>query len=73
MLLSEMFGVERDTDFMMDGLPYKFRVGYRSYAVEDVAYLNSNGDWKYVNNDMLYRLIAAAPSGIIHLPPAADG
>ena len=69
MLLSEMFGVERDTDFGVEGLYGKFRVrvnnGYEFLVVSD-------GKGAYdtvVNGVTVCRIIDAAPSGIIHLPP----
>ena len=69
MLLSEMFGVERDTDFGVEGLYGKFRVkvntGYEFLVVSD-------GKGAYdtvVNGATVYRIIDAAPAGIIHLPP----
>ena len=69
MLLSEMFGVERDTDFGVEGYYGKFRVrvnaGYEFLVV-------SNGKGAYdtvVNGATVYGIIDAAPSGIIHLPP----
>ena len=69
MLLSEMLGVERDTGFGVEGLCGKFRVrvnnGYEFLVV-------SNGKGEYdtvVNGVAICRIIDAAPSGIIHLPP----
>ena len=69
MLLSEMLGVERDTDFGVEGLYGKFRVrvntGYEFLVVSD-------GKGAYdtvVNGATVYRIIEAAPAGIIHLPP----
>ena len=69
MLLSEMIGVERDTDFGVEGLCGKFRVrvnnGYEFLVVSD-----GNGAYDTVVNGVaICRIIAAAPSGIIHLPP----
>ena len=69
MELSKMFGVERDTDFGVEGLYGKFRVrvnaGYELLVVSD-------GKGAYdtvVNGATVYRIIEASPSGIIHLPP----
>lgn len=69
MLLSEILGVERDTDFGVEGYYGKFRVrvntGYEFFVVSD-------GKGAYntvVNGATAYGIIDAAPSGIIHLPP----
>ena len=69
MLLSEMFGVERDADFSVEGLCGKFRVrvnnGYEFLVVSD-------GKGAYdtvVNGVAICRIIDAAPTNIIHLPP----
>ena len=69
MLLSEIFGVERETDFGVEGLCGKFRVrvnnGYEFLVVSD-------GKGAYdtvVNGVAICRIIDAAPAGIIHLPP----
>ena len=69
MLLSEMIGVERDTDFGVEGLYGKFRVrvnnGYEFLVVSD-------GKGAYdtvVNGVAICRIIDAAPTNIIHLPP----
>lgn len=69
MLLSEILGVDLDTDFGVEGYYGKFRVrvntGYEFFVVSD-------GKGAYdtvVNRATAYRIIAAAPAGIIHLPP----
>lgn len=73
MLLSEILGVDLDTDFGVEGYYGKFRVrvntGYEFFVVSD-------GKGAYdtvVNGATVYDIIAAAPAGIIHLPlPLTD-
>lgn len=69
MLLSEILGVERDTDFSVEGYYGKFRVrvnnGYEFFVVSD-------GKGVYdtvVTGAIVYDIIAVAPAGIILLPP----
>ena len=69
MLLSKALEVELDTDFGVEGLYGKFRVrvntGYEFLVVSD-----GKGAYEtVVNGATVYRIIDAAPSGIIHLPP----
>ena len=71
MLLSEMFGVERDTDFMVEvvkGSPLvRFRIR-RDYAkVEYLERYSEEDGWQ--NAREIFKVIYLAPSGIIHLPP----
>ena len=71
MLLSEMFGVERDTDFMVEvvkGSPLvRFRIR-RDYAkVEYLERYSEEDGWQ--NAREIFKVIYLAPSGIIRLPP----
>jgi len=69
MLLSEMFGVERDTEFSVEGYYGKFRV--RVDTGEEYLVV-SDGKGSYdtvVNGAIVYGIINAAPDNIIHLPP----
>ena len=68
MLLSEMFGVERDVEFEVIGYIGRFILKERSDGTERLL-------WRlkdiYVNADLdiLYDIIRKAPANIIHLPP----
>ena len=69
MLLSEMFGVERDTNFCVEMFEGKFRI-MSSSGRECLYFKSEGGDWGAVTTAwMLYSVIESAPSGIIHLPP----
>jgi hypothetical protein len=69
MLLSEMFGVERDVDFCVEMFEGKFRI-MSSSGRECLYFKSEGGDWGAVTAAwMLYSVIESAPSGIIHLPP----
>ena len=69
MLLSEMLGVERDTDFCVEMFEGKFRI-MSSSGRERLFFKSDGGDWGAVTAAwMLYGVIESAPSGIIHLPP----
>ena len=72
MLLSDMFGVERDTDFEVAGYIGRFIIRERFDGTERLL-------WRlkdiYVNADLdiLYDIIFKAPDNIIHLPrPLTD-
>ena len=70
MLLSEMFGVERDTLFMVEGLVSVYKIGTDEQGIERIERVDdgaSNGEVVY--GPSAWRVINAAPSGIIHLPP----
>ena len=73
MLLSEMFGVERDTDFMVKGYSLIFQINLytdnRGEAFERLVSVGKNGDIFSVSPGMAYYAISIAPSGIIRLPP----
>ena len=70
MLLSEMFGVERDTDFEVIGYIGRFFLSERSDGTERLSWRLKDSN-VYVNADLdvLYNIIFKAPAGIIHLPP----
>lgn len=69
MLLSEVFGVERDVDFCVEMFEGKFRI-MSSSGRERLYFKSEGGDWGAVTAAwMLYGVIDSAPSGIIHLPP----
>ena len=69
MLLSEMFGVERDTDFGVEGFYGKFRVSNKTGS-EYLTVSDGKGCYDIViNGSTLYGIIHTAPTGIIHLPP----
>ena len=74
MLLSEMFGVERDTEFGVEGYSVTFKI---ATFLEEYEYLmyrwSAVLDWREAEGTLVCRVIAAAPSGIIHLlPPLTD-
>ncbi|NCB28027.1 MAG: hypothetical protein EOM62_21625 [Bacteroidia bacterium] len=70
MLLSEMFGVERDTDFGVKGYESLFKVTLNTWGEEHLMFkLPCVSAWELVPHGMLCSVIFAAPSGIIHLPP----
>ena len=68
MLLSEMFGVERDTDFEVIGYIGRFILRERSDGTERLLWrlkdVCVNADL-----DILYDIILKTPANIIHLPP----
>ena len=70
MLLSEMFGVERDTEFGVEGYSVTFKI---ATFLEEYEYLmyrwSAKLDWREAEGTLVCRVIAAAPAGIIHLPP----
>ena len=70
MLLSEMFGVERDTEFGVEGYSVTFKIATFLGEYEYLMYRWSAVlDWREAEGTLVCRVIAAAPSGIIHLPP----
>ena len=73
MLLSEMFGVERDVDFCVEMFEGKFRI-MSSSGRERLYFKSEGGDWGAVTAAwMLYSVIESAPASIIHLPlPLTD-
>ena len=70
MLLSEMFGVERDTDFGVKGYSVTFKIVTLLGEYEYLMYRWSDRlDWREAEVTMLCNIIAGAPGNIIHLPP----
>ena len=70
MLLSEMFWVERDTDFGVEGYSVTFKIATFLGEYEYLMYRWSAVlDWREAEGTLLCRVIAAAPAGIIHFPP----
>ena len=70
MLLSEMFGVERDTGFGVKGYESLFKVTLNVWGEERLMFkFPCVSAWEPVPHGMLCSVIFAAPSGIIHLPP----
>ena len=70
MLLSEMFGVERDTGFGVKGYESLFKVTLNAWGEEHLMFkFPCVSAWEPVPHGMLCSVIFAAPSGIIHLPP----
>lgn len=70
MLLSEMFGVERDTDFGVKGYESLFKVTLNAWGEERLMFkLPCVSAWEPVSQGTLCSVIFAAPAGIIRLPP----
>lgn len=70
MLLSEMFGVERDKPFTVIGLLSVYKIGADARGIERIERVNEyTSKSEVVCGPLAWRVIAAAPSGIIHLPP----
>ena len=73
MLLSKMFGVERDTDFMIKGYSLIFQINLYTdgsdKTYERLITVDENGCVFSLSPCMAYYAISIAPSGIIHLPP----
>ena len=68
MLLSEMFGVERDTSFGVKGFNDEFRV--RFSGCEYLVVSDGKGAYNtVVSGYTIYGIVAGAPDNIIHLPP----
>ena len=70
MLLSEMFGVDRDTDFKVKGYESLFKVILNGWREERLIFKFPHvSEWELASQGTLCSVIFAAPSGIIHLPP----
>ena len=73
MLLSEMFGVERETDFMIKGYSLIFRISLYTdgsdKTYERLVSVDEKGCVYTLSPGAAYCAISIAPSGIIHLPP----
>ena len=73
MLLSEMLGVERDVDFMVEvvkgGTPVRYRIRQDYEGVEYLERYSQEDGWQVARENKIFKIIHLAPSGIIHLPP----
>ena len=70
MLLSEMFGVERDTDFGVEGYASIFKITLAGNEVECLMFKRTGGSgWLSAQQETLCAVIAIAPTGIVHRPP----
>ena len=70
MLLSEMFGVEQETDFGVKGYSVTFKISTFLGKYEYLMYRwSATLDWREAEGTMLCNVIAGAPGNIIHLPP----
>jgi hypothetical protein len=70
MLLSEMFGVERDTDFKVKGYESRFRLTLNVDGFEQLKIKHPGIDmWGTPLAETIFNVISVAPAGIIHLPP----
>ena len=70
MLLSEMFGVELDTDFKVKGYESRFRLTLNVDGFEQLKIKPSGSDmWETPLTRTIFNVISISPSGIIHLPP----
>ena len=71
--MSEMFGVERDTDFMIKGYSLIFQINLYTDGAdktyERLISVDEKGCVYSLSPGMTYYAISIAPSGIIHLPP----
>ena len=70
MLLSEMFGVERETEFGVIGYIGRFILRERPDGTERLLWRSKDNN-VYINEELeaLYDIIFKAPANIIHLPP----
>ena len=73
MELSKMFGVERDTEFMIKGYSLIFRISLYTdgsdKTYERLVSVDEKGCVYTLSPGAAYYAISIAPSGIIHLPP----
>ena len=70
MLLSEMFGVERYKPFMVEGLVSVYKIGTDEQGIERIERVDEGASKsEVVCGPSAWRVINAAPAGIIHLPP----
>ena len=70
MLLSEMFGVKRYTLFMVEGLVSVYKIGTDEQGIERIERVDEGASKsEVVYGPSAWRVINAAPSGIIPLPP----
>lgn len=69
MLLSEILGVERDTDFGVEEYVLKFKVVLDGRGVECLMFmLEGITGWHLADSITLCDIINLAPAGIIHFP-----
>jgi hypothetical protein len=70
MELSKMFGVERDTDFGVEGYEsFRFNINTTPKGVDRLYFKHNDGCWIFTKAEMLTDIIYGAPGNIIHLPP----
>ena len=70
MLLSEIFGVERDTEFGVEGYSVTFKIATLLEKYEYLMYRwSAKLDWREAEGTMLCSIIAGAPYNIVRLPP----
>lgn len=70
MLLSEMFGVERDVDFKVKGYVGYFMIREWSDGTERLWWrLKENKVYVNADLEVLYNVLLKIPGNIIHLPP----
>ena len=70
MLLSEMFGVERDTEFGVEGYSVTFKIATFLEKYEYLMYRwSAKLDWREAEGTMLCNVIAGSPDNIVRLPP----
>lgn len=74
MELSKMFGVERGEIFRVNGFNLEFMIDYNTHNYEYIkCRIIGSTLFENIVSDTLFRVIAAAPAGIIHLhPPLTD-
>ena len=70
MELSKMFGVKRYTPFMVKDLVSVYIIGTDNEGIEQIERVDEGAsESEVVYGPAAWRVINAAPSGIIHLPP----
>ena len=70
MELSKMFGVERDTDFGVEGYEsFRFNINTTVNGMDRLYFKHNDGCWIFTKAEMLTDIIYGAPDNIIHLPP----
>ena len=70
MLLSEMFGVERETDFGVEGYARTFKIILHCNGAERLmSKYPGESFWQLAKSEIICTVIRDAPANIIHLPP----
>ena len=70
MLLSEMFGVERETDFGVEGYAGTFKIILHCNGAERLmSKYPGESFWQLAKSEIICTVIRDAPDNIIHLPP----